>query len=87
MKKGKEKGRRKRYQFGAALAAFCLLQGALTASGAPAGGEERLAAGVGEILDVVPEADTYAGNETEKEVAGGEAKRKPLPTLPSRMSW
>ena len=82
MKKGKEKGRRKRYQFGAALAAFCLLQGALTASGAPAGGEERLAAGVGEILDVVPEADTYAGNETEEEAAGGEAKKEAAADAP-----
>ena len=50
--------------------------GILPAAGRPDGGEERLAAGVGEILDVVPEADTYAGNETEEEAAGGEAKKE-----------
>ena len=57
MKREKGKCGRGRHQLAALLAAFCLLQCALPVSGAPASEEAHFAAGVGEILDVLPEEE------------------------------
>ena len=57
MKREKGKCGRGRHQLAALLAAFCLLQCALPVSGAPASEGAHFAAGVGEILDVLPEEE------------------------------
>lgn len=72
MKRDRKKGSRSTYRMAAVLAAFCVLGNGTVALGAPVSDEEQLTAGVGQILDSLPESE-----DVDKEEAG-EQDDKPL---------
>ena len=55
MKRDQRKGSRGKYRMAAVLAAFCVIGNGIVALGAPVSDEEQLTAGVGQILDSLPE--------------------------------
>lgn len=77
MKRDRKKGSRSTYRMAAVLAAFCVLGNGTVALGAPVSDEEQLTAGVGQILDSLPESEDVdkeeAGEQDDKLLQDGKA--------------
>lgn len=77
MKRDRKKGSRSTYRMAAILAAFCVLGNGTVALGAPVSDEEQLTAGVGQILDSLPESEDVdkeeAGEQDDKLLQDGKA--------------
>lgn len=77
MKRDQKKGSRSTYRMAAVLAAFCVLGNGTVALGAPVSDEEQLTAGVGQILDSLPESEDVdkeeAGEQDDKLLQDGKA--------------
>ena len=77
MKRDRKKGSRSTYRMAAVLAAFCVLGNGTVALGAPVSDEEQLTAGVGRILDSLPESEDVdkeeAGEQDDKLLQDGKA--------------
>lgn len=77
MKRDQKKGSRSTYRMAAVLAAFCVLGNGTVALGAPVSDEEQLTAGVGRILDSLPESEDVdkeeAGEQDDKLLQDGKA--------------
>ena len=77
MKRDQKKGSRSTYQMAAVLAALCVLGNGTVALGAPVSDEEQLTAGVGQILDFLPESEDVdkeeAGEQDDKLLQDGKA--------------
>ena len=66
MKRDQRKGSRGKYRMAAVLAAFCVIGNGIVALGAPVSDEEQLTAGVGQILDSLPETEAVDKEEAEE---------------------
>lgn len=77
MKRDRKKGSRSTYRMAAVLAALCVLGNGTVALGAPVSDEEQLTAGVGQILDSLPESEDVdkeeAGEQDDKLLQDGKA--------------
>ena len=77
MKRDRKKGSRSTYWMAAVLAALCVLGNGTVALGAPVSDEEQLTAGVGQILDSLPESEDMdkeeAGEQDDKLLQDGKA--------------
>ena len=77
MKRDRKKGSRSTYRMAAVLAALCVLGNGTVALGAPVSDEEQLTAGVGQILDSLPESEDMdkeeAGEQDDKLLQDGKA--------------